>query len=67
MQDHIFNELRETLGAQQGEGFEEKLQSLMLQNGGRALGKERLLREYQEKLEPKYVIVCHDGHYSFRA
>lgn len=67
MQDHNFNELRETLGAQQGEGFEEKLQSLMLQNGGRALGKERLLREYQEMLEPKYVIVCHDGHYSFRA
>lgn len=42
MQDRTFNELREALGAQQGEGFE-------------------------EKLEPKYVIVKHKGRYVFHA
>jgi hypothetical protein len=29
MQDHHFDELREALGAQQGEGFEEKLAHML--------------------------------------
>lgn len=69
MQDHTFDELREALGAQQGEGFEEKLNNLFNQ---KAAGpdwddEERMRKEYRQKLEPKYVIVKHRGSYCFRA
>lgn len=69
MQDQTFNELREALGAQKGEGFEEKLQNLLHQKAEDPdwEDEERLREEYRQKLEPKYVIVnCH-GRYKFRA
>ena len=69
MQDQTFNELREALGAQQGEGFEEKLQNLLHQKAEDPdwEDEERLREEYRQKLEPKYVIVKYRGRYRFRA
>ena len=69
MQDQTFNELREALGAQRGEGFEEKLQNLLHQKAEDPdwEDEERLREEYRQKLEPKYVIVSCHGRYKFRA
>lgn len=70
MQDHTFNELREALGAQQGEGFEEKLKNMLNQKVENPdwADEARVREEYRQKLEPKYVIVKKGlGHYGFRA
>ena len=69
MQDKTFDELREALGAQQGEGFEEKLHRLLNQKtkGPDWADEEKMCEEYRQKLEPKYVIVKHRGSYCFRA
>ena len=52
MQDQTFNELREALGAQKGEGFEEKLQNLLRQKAEDPdwEDEERLREEYRQKL-----------------
>ena len=69
MQDHTFDELREALGAQQGEGFEEKLKNLLNQKSDDPdwADEMKMREEYRQKLEPKYVIVKHRGSYCFRA
>lgn len=70
MQDQTFNELREALGAQQGEGFEEKLKNLLNQKTDVPdwADEARMREEYRQKLEPKYVIVkAGFGRYKFRA
>lgn len=71
MQDHHFDELREALGAQQGEGFEEKLAHMLNNTKTGDMDDdeiERRKREYYRRLlEPKYVIVKHRGSYCFRA
>lgn len=69
MQDHTFDELREALGAQQGEGFEEKLKNMLNQKPVDPdwADEMKMREEYRQKLEPKYVIVKHRGSYCFRA
>jgi hypothetical protein len=70
MQDHHFDELREALGAQKGEGFEEKLQNQLGDKAGDMDDDEIERREreyYRSLLEPKYVIVKDHGRYRFRA
>ena len=70
MQDKHFDELREALGAQQGEGFEEKLKNMLNNKVGDMDDDEIERREreyYRSLLEPKYVIVKHHGSYCFRA
>lgn len=70
MQDHTFDKLREALGAQQGEGFEEKLAHMLNNKAGDMDEDETERREreyYRSLLEPKYVIVKHRGSYCFRA
>lgn len=71
MQDYHFDELREALGAQQGEGFEEKLSHMLNNKVGDDLDdEERDRREreyYRSMLEPKYVVVKEGGRYRFRA
>lgn len=69
MQDRTFNELREVLGAQQGEGFEDKLKNMLNQKVDDPDWDDeaKMREEYRQKLEPKYVIVKHQGWYVFRA
>lgn len=69
MQDRTFDELREALGAQQGEGFEEKLKNMLNQKVDDPdwADEAKMREEYRQKLEPKYVIVKHYGRYRFRA
>jgi hypothetical protein len=69
MQDHTFDELREALGAQQGEGFEEKFENLLHQKAEDPdwADEMKMREEYRQKLEPKYVIVkAGFGRYKFR-
>lgn len=69
MQDRTFNELRDALGAQRGEGFEEKLKNMLNQKVDDPdwADEAKMREEYRQKLEPKYVIVKHYGRYRFRA
>ena len=71
MQDHTFNELCEALGAQQGEGFEEKLAHMLNNNKAGDMDEDEIERRereyYRSLLEPKYVIIKHRGSYCFRA
>lgn len=69
MQDRTFDELREAFGAQQGEGFEEKLKNMLNQKVDDPdwADEAKMREEYRQKLEPKYVIVKNRSSYCFRA
>lgn len=51
MQDHHFDELREALGAQQGEGFEEKLAHMLNNKVGDDLDDEEAMLKLKSTLK----------------